>query len=88
LAQQQAILKAQHQQLIKAIHKELYNTKVFALETPIATPTNKIKITICKPSPLNANPKPVIVAQPIPITNLVPTIKSEKLPNPPMFNRN
>jgi len=32
------------------------------LETPTVTPANKIKITVYKPSPLNANPKLVIVA--------------------------
>jgi hypothetical protein len=31
------------------------------LETLIATPVNKIKITVYKPGPLNANPKPVMV---------------------------
>jgi len=41
-------------------------------------PTDKIRIIIFKPGPLNANPKLVI------ITQLV--IKSEKLPNSLIFN--
>ena len=61
LAQQRAILEAQHQQLIKAIYKELYDAKVLALETLTVTPINKIKITVCEPGPLNANPKLVTV---------------------------
>ena len=62
LAQQQAILKAQHQQLIEALYKELRNIKAFTLQTLIATPINKIKITVHKPNLLNANTKLVIVA--------------------------
>ena len=61
LAQQRAILEAQYQQLIKVIHKELYNAKVLALETSTVTPTNKIKITVSKPGPLNTNLKLVTV---------------------------
>ena len=62
LAQQQAILKAQHQQLIKVIYKELYNAKVLALETLGPIPSiDEIEITIFKPSPLNTNPKSAIV---------------------------
>ena len=88
LAQQQAALEAQHQRLIKTLRKELRNVNILIIETPTVTPTNKIKITIYKPSPSNANPKLVIVALPIPITNPVPTIKLEKLPNPLIFNGN
>ena len=62
LVQQRAILEAQHQQSIKAIYKELYNAKVLVLETPVPIPSiDEIKITISKPSPLNINPKLVIV---------------------------
>ena len=62
LAQQQAILKAQHQQLIKAIYKELYNTKALILKTPVLIPSaDKIEINILKYDPLNANPKLAIV---------------------------
>jgi len=73
---------------MEILHKELCNVNTLIIETLIVTPINEIKITICKPSPLNANPKPVIVAQPIPITNPVPTIKLKKLPNPLIFNKN
>jgi len=45
-----------------AIYKELYNLKALILKTLIATPINKIKITIYKPNPLNINPKLVIIA--------------------------
>jgi len=39
------------------------NLKTLILETLIVTPPeNKIKITVCEPSLLNANPKLVIVA--------------------------
>ena len=63
LVQQRAILKAQYQQSIEAIYKELYNTKLLVLKTPVPIPsTDKIKITILKYNPLNANPKPAIVA--------------------------
>jgi len=72
---------------MEALRKEPYNVKPLMLETP-TPPTNKIKITISKPGPLNANFKLVIVTQPISITNLIPVIKSKKLPNPPIFNRN
>ena len=62
LVQQRAILKAQHQQLIKVIRKELYNTKVLILKTPEPIPfIDKIEITMSKPSPLNTNPKLVMV---------------------------
>ena len=62
LAQQRAILEAQHQQSIEAICKELLNTKVLALETPVLTPSiDKIEITIFKPNPLNTNPKLAII---------------------------
>ena len=57
------------------------------LET-ITPPINKIKVTISKPGPLNANLKPVMVTQPISIINLIPITKSKKLPNPLMFDRN
>ena len=66
----------------------LCNIKAFLLETLITIPTNKIEITVSKPDPLNANTKLVIVTQPISITSLIPAIKSKKLPNPLMFNRN
>ena len=62
LAQQQAALEAQYQQLIETLRKELRNVNTLIIETPTVTPANKIKITICKPSPLNTNPKLVIVA--------------------------
>ena len=47
---------------MEALYKELRNAKVLILETPTTTPINKIKITVSKPGPLNANIKPVIVA--------------------------
>ena len=49
---------------------------------------DKIEITISKPSPLNTNPKPATVTQSVSITNLIPITKSEKLPNPLIFNGN
>jgi len=58
------------------------------LKTLTTTPINKIEITVSKPGPLNTNSKLVIVTQPIAVINLIPTIKSKKLPNPLMFNRN
>jgi hypothetical protein len=59
------------------------------LETLVLTPSiNKIEITISKPSLLNINPKLAIVTQPMSIINQIPIIKSEKLPNPLIFNRN
>jgi len=65
--------------LINVIREELRNIKLFILETLILTPPiNKIKITVSKPGPLNANPKLIIVTQPV--------AKSEKLLNPLMFN--
>jgi len=57
------------------------------LETLIP-PANEINITVSEPGPLNANFKLVMVTQPISITNLIPVMKSKKLPNPPIFNRN
>jgi len=45
-----------------AIREELRNLKALTLKTLIATPINKIKITIYKPDPPNINPKLVIVA--------------------------
>ena len=75
--------------MIKVIYKELYNTKVLVLETPIPTPSmDKIKITISKPGLLNINPKPITVTQLIFTTNLTPIVKSKKLPNPLIFDRN
>jgi hypothetical protein len=69
--------------LIKAIYKELHNAKLLVLETLVPTPSiDKIKITILESDLLNINLKLVIVAQPISI------IKSKKLPNPLIFNRN
>jgi len=47
---------------MEALREELYNIKALILETLIAIPPNKIKITIFKPDPLNINTKPVIVA--------------------------
>ena len=59
------------------------------LETPIPTPSmDEIEITVSKPGPLNTNPELVIVTQPVSIINLVPIMKSEKLPNPLIFNKN
>ena len=59
------------------------------LETLIPTPSiDKIEITIFKPSPSNTNPKPVMVTQPVFTTNLIPIMKSEKLPNPLIFDGN
>jgi len=43
------------------ICEELYNVKALILENLIL-PTNEIKITVFKPSPLNANLEPVIIA--------------------------
>jgi hypothetical protein len=75
--------------LIKVIYKELYDAKVFVLETLIPIPSiDKIKIIISKLSLLNTNPKPAIVTQPVSIINLIPIIKSKKLPNPLIFDRN
>jgi hypothetical protein len=51
------------------------------LKTLIPTPSiDEIKITISKPGLLNTNPKLVMVTLPI--------IKSEKLSDPLIFNRN
>jgi len=58
------------------------------LKTLIVTPANKIKITIFKPGPLNMNFKLVIIALFISIINLIPIIKSKKLFNPLIFNKN
>ena len=59
------------------------------LETLIPTPSiNEIEITASKPSLSNINPKPVIVTQSVFITNLIPIIKSEKLPDFLIFNGN
>ena len=44
------------------IREELRNLKALILETLIVTPINKIKITISKPSLIDTNLKPVIVA--------------------------
>ena len=75
--------------MIKVICKELYNTKILILETPIPTPSiNEIEITISKPGLLNINPKPIIVTYSVFIINLIPIIKSKKLPNPLMFDGN
>ena len=75
--------------MIKAIHEELYNANILALKTLIPIPLiNETKITIFKPNPSNTNPKLIIVAQPISIVNLIPIIKSKKLPNPLIFNKN
>jgi len=45
---------------MEALYKKLYNVKAFIIETLIVIPLNKIKITISKPDPLNANTKLVI----------------------------
>ena len=47
---------------MEALRKELHSIKALILETLITTPINKIKVTVSKPSPLNANTKLVIVA--------------------------
>jgi len=47
---------------MEVLRKELRNVKALILKTLIIIPVNKIKITVSKPSPLNANTKPVIVA--------------------------
>jgi len=62
LAQQRAALEAQYQRLIEILRKELRNVNILIIETLIVTPINKIKITVCKPSLLNVNPKLVMVA--------------------------
>ena len=46
---------------MEALYEELRNVKALLLETLIIIPINKIKITISKPDPLNANTKLVIV---------------------------
>ena len=75
--------------MIKVIYKELHNAKLFALETPVPIPSaDEIKITILKYNPLNTNPKLAIVAQPVSIISSIPIIKSEKLPNHLMFDKN
>ena len=59
------------------------------LETPILIPSmDEIEITVFKLSLLNTNLKPIIVTQSVSIINLTPIIKSEKLPDPLIFNRN
>ena len=69
--------------MIKAIRKELHDAKLLVLETLVPTPSaNKIEITILEPDPSNINPELAIVAQPVFI------MKSEKLPDPLMFNKN
>ena len=47
---------------MEVLYEELRNVKALILETLIITPINKIKVTISKPGPLNANTKLVIVA--------------------------
>ena len=47
---------------METLREELRNINILTIETLIVIPINKIKITIYKPSPLNANPKLVIVA--------------------------
>jgi len=42
---------------MEALYKELRNIKALLLETLIEIPINKIKITVSKPGPLNANLK-------------------------------
>ena len=45
---------------METLRKELRNIKTLILET-MTPPTNKIKVTVSKPGPLNANFKLVIV---------------------------
>ena len=73
---------------MEVLHEELRNVKAFTSQTPTATPTNEIEIMVPEPDPSNANTKPVTVTQPTFAANLIFIIKSEKLPNPPMFDRN
>ena len=47
---------------METLRKELRNVNILIMETPTVTPINEIKITVCKPSPLNTNPKLVTVA--------------------------
>jgi len=47
---------------METLRKELRNVNTLIIETLIVTPINKIKITVCEPSLLNANPKLVTVA--------------------------
>ena len=49
---------------------------------------DEIEITASKPGLLNTNPKPAIVTQSVSIINPIPIIKSEKLPNPLIFDGN
>jgi len=66
--------------LINIIREELHNVRALTLETLILIPTaDEIKITVFKPSPLNVNPKLVMVTQPV--------AKSKKLFNPLIFNK-
>jgi len=46
---------------MEVLYKELHNVQAFTLET-LTPPINEINITVSKPSPLNMNPKLVIVA--------------------------
>jgi len=73
---------------MEALREELRNIKALLLKTLTTIPINKIKITVFKPDLLNANTKLVMVTQPISVISLIPAIKSKKLPNPLMFNRN
>ena len=76
--------------MIEAIcKKKLYNIKVLILKTPIPTPpVDEIEITVSKPGLSNINSKLVTVTQSVSMTNLIFIIKSKKLPDPLMFNRN
>jgi len=47
---------------METLREELRNVNTLIIETLIVIPVNKIKITVYKPSLLNANPKLVIVA--------------------------
>ena len=49
---------------------------------------DEIEITVSKPGLSNTNPKPVTVTQPVSMTNLTLIMKSKKLPNPLMFDKN
>jgi hypothetical protein len=59
------------------------------LETLVPTPSiDEIEIIMSKSSLLNTNPKPAIVTQLMSIINQVPIMKSKKLPDPLIFDKN
>ena len=49
---------------------------------------DEIEITASEPGPSNTNPEPATVTQPVSTTNPTPITKSEKLPDPLMFDGN